>query len=106
MWNVMGNNLQMCEGDFGLQLPIKITGPTFTEHDEVKIVVKKAVNGDTLFTKTYGNIAQNTIAFEVTAEESAKLPVGEYVYSLDWYQDGAFLCNIIPAATLKVVDKA
>ena len=25
---------------------------------------------------------------------------------LDWYQSGSFMCNIIPCATLKVVDKA
>lgn len=103
MWNVNGNDLKMCEGDFGLALPITISGVTFTEHDEVKIVVKTDVNGETLLTKTFSNIQHNTISFELT--ESETLPVGVYVYSLDWYQDGAFLCNIIPRALLKVVEK-
>ena len=34
------------------------------------------------------------------------VPVGGYVYCLDWYQNGNFMCNIIPSAQFKVVDKA
>ena len=49
---------------------------------------------------------ENTIPLAFTEEESALLSVGTYYYALDWYQNGAFLCNIIPASTLKVVDKA
>ena len=106
MWNVNGNNLQMCEGDFGLKLPITITGPTFAQNDEIKLVVKTSVNGNTILSKTFTSISQNTINFEITEAESALLPVGKYVYCLDWYQNGAFLCNVIPAAILKVVEKA
>ena len=106
MWNVNGNNLQMCEGDFGVRLPITITGPTFTASDEVKLTVKTAVNGDTILDKTFDNISQNTVNLIFTAAESALLPVGSYVYCLDWYQSGQFLCNVIPTAILKVVDKA
>ena len=106
MWNVNGNNLQMCEGDFGMRLPITVTGPTFTASDEMKLTVKTALNGDTILEKTFSNIAQNTINLILTASESALLAVGTYVYALDWYQNGQFLCNIIPAALFKVVDKA
>ena len=56
--------------------------------------------------KTYTNIQNNTIDFELTDSETELLPVGVYAYSLDWYQDGAFMCNIIPSGLFKVVDKA
>ena len=106
MWNVSGINLQMVEGDYGVSLPISVSGATFTNVDSLKLTVKKAVNGDALVEKTFDSIVQNTVTLTLTAEESALLPVGSYVYSLDWYQDGNFLCNIIPTALFKVVEKA
>ena len=106
MWNSNGYQLQMTEGDFGVRLPITITGPTFTAADEVKLTIKSSMNGSTILEKTFDNISQNTVNLILTASESALLPVGKYVYSLDWYQSGQFLCNIIPFAAFKVVDKA
>lgn len=106
MWNVNANNIQMCEGDFGVRLPITITGPTFSTADTVKLTIKTAVNGDTILEKDFSDISQNTVNLILTATESALLPVGNYVYCLDWYQSGQFLCNIIPTAFYKVVDKA
>ena len=105
-WTVKGLNFQMCEGDYGIQLPITITGPTFTASDKVKLTIKGCLNGETIVEKDFSDISEATVNLELTEEESARMPAGEYVYSLDWYQDNAFLCNIIPAATLKVVDKA
>ena len=106
MWAVNGENLQMCEGDYGVELPITINGVTFTAQDEVLFTLKDKANGTTVFTKTFSNIQNNKIILEISEAESALLPVGVYVYTLDWYQDGAFLCNIIPSALIKVVDKA
>lgn len=105
-WYVNGNNLQMAEGDYGIALPVTITGVTFVAADSVKLTFKDRMNGNTILTKDFTNISQNTVSLELTAAESALLPVGSYVYSLDWHQNGAFMCNIIPCATLKVVDKA
>lgn len=105
MWAVYGNDLSMAEMDYGLKLPVIINGATFAENDEVKLTIKTAVNGETLIEKTYGAIVDNTVDFELTEAESSLLPVGCYVYRLDWYQDGAFMCNIIPYASFKVVDK-
>lgn len=96
----------MCEGDFGLALPIAISGTTFTANDEIKLTIKASVNGAALVEKTFADIADNTVSFMLTEEESKRLHVGAYVYALDWYQDGAFMCNIIPRASLRVVDKA
>ena len=96
----------MAEGDWGIQLPITITGTTFAENDEVKLTIKTALNGGTILEKTFSDLTDNTANLELTEAESALLPVGSYVYRLDWYQDGTFMCNIIPIASLKVVDKA
>lgn len=106
MWGVIGNDLKITEGDYGLQLPVTISGTTLTAADSVMFTLKNKVNGDTILTKTFTNIAENTFNLELTEEETALLPVGNYVYSLDWYQDGAFMCNIIPYAAFKVGEKA
>ena len=104
MWVVSGTSLSMAEGDWGVELPVTVSGATFAANDSLKIVIK---NGETtLVEKEYTNITQNTVKLELTEAESALLPIGVYVYRLDWYQDGAFMCNIIPISTFKVVDKA
>lgn len=104
MWNVNGLQLNMTEGDWGVKLPVTVSGVTFANNDSVKIVIKSGET--TIIEKEYTNITQNTVNLELTEAESALLPVGSYVYRLDWYQDGAFMCNIIPISTFKVVDKA
>lgn len=106
MWNVNGQDLRMCEGDWGIKLPVTISGTTLTAQDELRITIKSIVNGSVVVEKTFSNIEQNTVSFELTEAETALLTVGTYYYSLDWYQAGAFMCNIIPCAALKVVDKA
>lgn len=106
MWNVSGYNLQMAEGDYGLALPISISGTTLGAQDSIKLTFKTAVNGDEILSKTFDGITDNTVSLELTEAESALFPVGQYVYRLDWYQNGNFMCNIILAANLKVVDKA
>ena len=106
MWVVSGQDIKMTEGDYGIALPITITGATFEAGDEVKLTIKTAANGVVLLEKTFGNITENTVSLELTAAESSLLPIGTCVYALDWYQSGVFMCNIIPSANFKVVDKA
>ena len=106
MWVVNGCDLKMTEGDWWLELPVTINDVTFSQNDEILFTLKDEMNGNTVLTKNFSDIAENTITLEFTEEESALLSVGTYYYALDWYQNGAFLCNIIPASTLKVVDKA
>ena len=93
----------MTRGDFGVQLPIRVSGVAFAASDSVKVTIK-SVNA-VVIEKSYTNIANNTVNLELTEAESALLPIGNYKYSLDWYQNGAFMCNIIPFADFKVVDK-
>ena len=105
MWQVTGHDLKITEGDYGLQLPVTISGTTFTENDAVVFILKDKLNGSQILSKTFTNIVKNTVNLELTETESALLPVGTYAYSLDWYQDGAFMCNIIPCAAFKVGEK-
>ena len=105
MWAVNGHTIKMTEGDYGLILPITITGPTFGEIDEIQFTIKDKMNGETLLTKSYTSITQNKVNIELTAAESALFPVGSYVWCLDWLQAGNFLCNIIPSAVFEVGEK-
>lgn len=104
MWNVNGITLNMTEGDWGVKLPVTVTGVTFTANDSIRIKIQR--DETTIIEKEYTNITQNTFDLEFTEAESALLPVGSYLYSLDWYQDGAFMCNIIPSGMFLVGDKA
>lgn len=104
MWNVNGITLNMTEGDWGVKLPVTVTGVTFTANDSVRIKIQRGET--TIIEKEYTNITPNTFDLEFTEAESALLPVGSYLYSLDWYQDGAFMCNIIPSGMFLVGDKA
>lgn len=104
MWNSSGLNLSMARGDYGVQLPITINGATFNENDEFKFRISQ--NGIKLVEKTFTSIAENTIDLTLTEEEANKLPVGTYVYALDWYQNGVFMCNVVPMSIFKVVEKA
>ena len=103
MWTCVGQTIQMVEGDFGLELPIVVGGVTFTERDSVTVKIAKGDN--VIIEKTYGNITNNTVTLALSEEESALLPVGSYCYGLDWFQDGAFMCNIVQRNGFKVVDK-
>ena len=98
-WTVDENEISMCEGDYGIDLPITITGVELTDSDSLMITIKDVINGTEYLQKSF------TEALTLSAEDTAQLPVGKYVYSLDWYKNDQFMCNIIPKAPFKVVDK-
>lgn len=104
MWRVSGNTLTAAEGDYGIQLPITVSGTTLTSSDTLKFTFKGATNGTTVLEKELAP-TNNTVNLEFTAAESELFEVGVYVYSLDWYQNGIFMCNLIPKGIFKVVDK-
>lgn len=106
MWAVQGLTIQMAEGDYGIELPVTISGTTLTASDTLKFVILTAKNGRVLLEKEYTNISENTVNLELTEEESALFTPRIYVYRLDWYQDGQFMCNLISEAMFWVVDKA
>ncbi len=106
MWRANGYEMTMTEGDFGIELPITISGTTITASDEIRFYIIDKPNGNVIIDKTFSNIAQNTFTLELTAAVGALLPVGVYYYTLDWYQNGAFMCCVIERARFKVEDKA
>ena len=109
MWAVIGSNLQMAEGDYGIALTVEMEseeGVTLGTQDSIRIVFKTSINGDLILEKNFDGIENNTVDLEFTKEESALFPVGSYVYSIDWYQSGNFMCNLITSGLFKVVDKA
>lgn len=107
MWNVIPvNNIQMVEGDWGIELPITVKGTTIGSSETLKFTFKDKANGDVIMEKDFNPVSDNTVNLVLSEQESALFPVGSYVYTLDWYSNGVFLCNIIPSASFKVVDKA
>ena len=108
MWNTKGKNstdITMTEGDFGVSLPFIIVGITIGSQDRILLTVKKTKNGSPLIEKEYTDIAKNTINLSFTEDETLMLKVGNYLYSLDWYQGDQFMYNIVNNAKLKVEDK-
>ncbi len=116
MWVVNGKEICMTEGDYGIRLPITINGITFSANDALRFTIKRGGHGQccdagisgiqTIVTKSFSNIQNNTLNFELTKEETDRLPHGAYIYSLDWYQQNQFMCNLVPSSSFKVVDKA
>ena len=106
MWVVYGNNLGMTEGDYGIELPVTIHGITLQAADSLKFIFKTATDGDVLLEKDYSNIQDNTAYLEFTEAESELFEANmTYVFSLDLYQEGEFLCNVIPRGVFKVENK-
>ena len=101
----IGKRIVMTEKDYGLDLPIRIIGATFDASDKIKMIIKDRTNGTTILEKEFGNITDNTINFNLTEEESLLFRPTNYVYSLDWYRNGEFLCNIVPNGAFEVGDK-
>lgn len=106
MWTASNLVLKMAEGDYGIKLPTVIKGATLDQSDSIRVTLKKEVNGPAILVKDYVGIEDNTIGLELTEAESELFPVGNYVYSIDWYQSGNFMCNLVPFSLFVVVDKA
>lgn len=106
MWNAVSQTISMTEGDFGVQLPVTVSGTTLTPQDTLRFTFLDAPNGSVILSKSFSAIANNTVNLELTEAESALFTPGKYVYRLDWFQGGVFMCNLIPDGIFKVVDKA
>lgn len=105
MWKAMGRNISMAEGDFGISLPARVIGATVSTSDSIKFTFKTHMNGTTILEKDCVP-ADNAVTLVFSEAESGLFTVGNYVYKADWYQNGVFMCNIVPCGLFKVVDKA
>lgn len=104
-WDVSENYLTMAEEDFGIELPFSVKGTTLSSSDTLRFTFKNKMNGETILEKTV-HPENNEAVLILTQAESALFPVGKYVYRLDWFYNGIFMCNLIECGTFRVVDKA
>lgn len=104
MWKCSGQSIQMVHGDFGVELPLTVTGAIFAAGDNLRLRITGS--GEPVLERIFTDIQENTVALTLSAEESALLDVGCYSWTLDWYQGEVFLCNIVPGARFEVVAKA
>ena len=100
--------IEMVEGDWGEELPLEIeTESEITSSDKFIIEIFKDIRSrETIITKKYSDIKENTINFRLTQEDSEKLKVGTYFYNIDWYKENSFLSNVAHSKMFKVTDKA
>lgn len=99
------NKLSMVEGDYGLTLPLIISGITIEKTDKLNFYIKKELNGEKIIDKIFDSITDNTINLVFTKEESDKLSVGKYKYAIDWYKENSFCGNLIKLQEFEVEDK-
>ena len=106
MWVVSGNCLEMTEGDYGVELPVTISGVTLQTGDALKFTFKSAPDGEVLLEKVYDDPEDNAVFLVFSESESEIFDADRtYVYSLDLYHTGEYLCNVIRKGTFKVVNK-
>lgn len=107
MWSAGAKyKITMAEGDYGIDLPITVRGVSIGTGDTILFTFKSENNGGVILTKEYSSISGNTVNLSFTAGETALFAPGNYVYSMDWYHNGEFQCNIILSAVFRVEDKA
>ena len=109
MWELInknGNDVSFIEGEYGLALPITLTGVDIGPSDSVLITIKTGKNGNVILEKEYTDIQNGQVDLVLSESESAKFAPGNYVYNLDWYLDGIFNGTVINGAKIRVVDKA
>ncbi len=107
-WSANGQNLTMTVKDFGVEVPYSVdVGVDLGANDTLKFTFKKAVGDEAedLIVKEFTGITDNQVMLVFTEAESELLPIGTYVYRLDWYQSGSFMNCIVEVGTLKVVRK-
>lgn len=108
-WKVLGPRndiLQMTEGDFGVALKLTLKNYNISANDRIDFVVVKQIHGEELLKKTFINIEGNTVYIMLTQQETSQIAAGEYIYRVDWYQNGVFMDNLSRVGIFRVVIKA
>ena len=105
MIRTQNRKIIMTEGDFGLVLPITITGAEISENEKIKFCLRKTSGEDLIEPKVYNDIKNNTFDLIFTKAESDLIKRGTYLYYLDWYKENVFLGNIINGDIFEVEGK-
>lgn len=105
MLKAKNNVISMVEGDFGLSLPITISGTTINDDETLIFYIKKNDGTDLISPKEYTKIQENTFDLFFSKEETEKMKVGTYLYYLDWYKKDEFLGSVINGQVFKVEGK-
>ena len=105
-WSTSGTTIRMAEGDYGVALPFSVKGTTIAASDSIKFVFKAEPNGEAILTKEYTNLTNNAAGLSFTAAESELFDPGTYCYTVAWYHEGVFQCNLVENGVFKVGDVA
>lgn len=87
MFKISGKNIEMNKGDFGNILPIKITN--VLSSDTIKFTIME-INSNKIIVEKELPYNDNTERYEfsLTKEETDKLQVKNYIYSIKQIRDG------------------
>lgn len=98
------DNIKINEGDFGVILPITVTG--LKDGESVKFVIKKSDESEEkILTKDFP-VESSKINFQLTKEETEKLPQGEYLYDALQYKENVLKNTICVDKQFKVEEGA
>ena len=104
MWNKENNKISMTKGDYGIALPITITGIEIESGEQIIFYLKKT-NNEEVLKKIFENLKDNTFDLEFTKEESERLEIGTYLYNIDWYKENVFLGNIVKNEIFEISER-
>lgn len=87
MFKINGKNIEMNKGDYGNILPIKITN--VLSSDTIKFTIMEINSGKIIIDKElpYNNDTER-YEYSLTKEETDKLQVKDYIYSIKQIRDG------------------
>lgn len=98
------NNIKINEGDFGVILPITVTG--LKDGENVRFVIKKNdENEEKILTKDF-EVQSGKVNFQLTEEETKKLPQGKYLYDALQYKENILKNTICVDKQFKVEEGA
>ena len=95
-------NIEMNKGDFGVILTVNFDDIADTN---IKFIISN-LNKNAIIEKTFDNITDNKIDLVLTEEETAKLDVGRYAWSLYQYVENELKNTLVVGKTFKVKEGA
>ena len=97
-----GLDIEMNKGDFGVILTVNFDDIADTN---IKFIISD-LNKNAIIEKTFDNITDNKIDLVLTEEETAKLDLGKYTWSLYQYVENELKNTLVVGKTFKVKEGA